>query len=223
MKAVDAHKLPPEVQTIRKDIIESAFNGEPLSFQRLKSKIPEGYMTIAMLRAATGLTQVESKRLIANGTLVPVMVSSQGWALYNESTIESLRTRPSGRGQNTKLAGAQHAATHSYTQAEGLAVFAQIKMGTSGPDIALSTDLHPALVAQIMRDWSLLASAIFVDGDMLEEINALEGRLRGPFPIKDGAGLVSLLRTIAKRQLCSCERRPKKYCSYCAEEKYGTR
>jgi hypothetical protein len=210
-----------EVKKTHAAIVEGAFAGERLSLSRVRSQVPPGLMTKAMFMEKTGLTVNEFRTLVASGKLKPVSRSARGWALYDDACIEKLKMNPVN-SRARKLASMSRRHWRSYSEAEAMAVFEEIEKGTPLTTVVLKYKIHPTLVGVIRDDYALLNKGVVLPRGVMDQINRLEGRIDGVFPIQNAEDLLRLIDRLVSRAACtSCKSQPRKLCVECARERFS--
>lgn len=203
-----ARDLPPEAAKVRQEILAATKDDVPMrGVAVVLAQIPPGTFTKRMLAERTGLTVHELNKLEKRKILKSVGITKRGWPYYDMTTIELLRRR--GR-QTFEEARAKMFADglangeirKAYLAEQGVIVFRMIADGKNMRDIVLDTGFHPALVKAIHADYEDCEGGVFVPAALVREINKLDGKLDGRFPIEDAQGIFHLISRAADSIAC---------------------
>lgn len=186
---------------------------------RLKERCPEGYVTRATLLERTGVSDPDLKSWEQKGLVRADARNDRGWYLWKEERIETLRHLAASRP--TRIGSIRRSASEiTYTSKEAVTIFGLIRDRVSLVDIVTRTEIHPAIVQVIARDFQSLGDAIVLLEDDIQAIRA--AKLDAPEgTFRSAADLVTAIKGAFSRMACqSCKERPRsKRCERCIEDR----
>jgi hypothetical protein len=188
------------------------------------SKIPPGYVTIAMMMERTGFSRKEINSLTQRKIIKPSTRNNQGWMLYLESCVDTVvkykaqEPQPKERALKMMPASNRHnAQVTAYSTDEALTVYELSTKGLRPGQISFQAKLHPSIVRTILRDYEILDSSIVLSPEIIDQINQLS--LPVEMPMQTPADILKALKVASNEHTCTCcKKRPcADVCSRCAK------
>lgn len=192
--------------------------------------IPDGFVNRKTLREMANATEHDLKSLEGDKLLRAAKRGAGGWRLYTLDQVERVREQVATRRQLREAKTNEGPAKHlpafrdhavAYSLEEYALVLDAITRSVTRERIPIETNVHPAIVKNILKDHSEMTGAILIAKPTVDAINALA--IPGVGTIRNADDLLEALKAVGEDALevktcVGCKTESRTHCMTCVQK-----